>query len=83
MKFRKQILVCSSNQAKFLCKSQHTNAGHQHSNIKDQSSNEKVSSPLKLDKETQREVEHHGNEAKDWWDKNGSMKALHSLNAIR
>ncbi|KNC27804.1 hypothetical protein FF38_07970 [Lucilia cuprina] len=33
--------------------------------------------------ETQREVQHHGNYANDWWNLNGAMKALHSLNAIR
>lgn len=33
--------------------------------------------------DTQREVQHHSKLASDWWDRDGPMKALHALNALR
>ncbi|BFF94501.1 ubiquinone biosynthesis O-methyltransferase mitochondrial [Drosophila madeirensis] len=36
-----------------------------------------------LDSDTKREVEHHENQATDWWNQNGTMEALHALNEIR
>ncbi|KAM7352829.1 ubiquinone biosynthesis protein COQ3, mitochondrial [Cochliomyia hominivorax] len=76
---KKQIFFCSTSQANILNKTQHTNAGQQNG-TKD---GQLLTEHLKLDKETQREIQHHGNKAKYWWDLNGPMKALHALNAIR
>ncbi|XP_065357633.1 ubiquinone biosynthesis O-methyltransferase, mitochondrial [Calliphora vicina] len=79
---RKQILLCTTNHVQYLTKLQHTDAGQQKDG-KTPPIADLTSRDHKLDKETQREVQHHGNLAKDWWDINGTMKALHSLNAIR
>ncbi|XP_046801527.1 ubiquinone biosynthesis O-methyltransferase, mitochondrial isoform X2 [Lucilia cuprina] len=76
---RRQILLCTNNHVQCLTKLQHSNASQHDANTQ----------PLtdlqtsKIDNETQREVQHHGNYANDWWNLNGAMKALHSLNAIR
>ncbi|XP_037822535.1 ubiquinone biosynthesis O-methyltransferase, mitochondrial isoform X2 [Lucilia sericata] len=79
---RRQILVCTNNHVQYLTKLQHSEAG-QHVAKTQPLTDLQTSNQQKFDNETQREVQHHGNYANDWWNLNGTMKALHSLNAIR
>lgn len=78
---RNPVLLCTSKQVKTLTRQLHMTYSEQ-SGVKVPPAND-LKKNQQIDLETQREVNHHGSFANDWWNINGTMKALHSLNAIR
>ncbi|XP_061402567.1 ubiquinone biosynthesis O-methyltransferase, mitochondrial-like [Musca vetustissima] len=52
-------------------------------NVKTNENVSETNAGYNLSKHTQSEVKHHSDLAIDWWNVNGPMRALHSLNKIR